>query len=52
VKARLFPRRAALLAFVTFLLGGFLSGCSLKWKNLTTEQKLEDFNYLFSIFEE
>jgi hypothetical protein len=52
MKARLLPRGPALLVLFALLLAGFVSGCSPKWRNLTTEQKLEDFNYLFSVLEQ
>lgn len=40
------------LLLMVLVAGGLLSGCDPEWKNLTPEQKLEDFHYLFSVLED
>jgi hypothetical protein len=52
MKAWPLPWKLVLLTLCALLLAGFVSGCSPKWKNLTREQRLEDFNYLFDVLKD
>ncbi|MEX0974866.1 MAG: S41 family peptidase [Bacillota bacterium] len=52
MRKRSFSYRAVLLTLFALLLAGLLSGCSPNWQDLTTEQKLEDFNFLFGILKD